>query len=273
MPLFDQIIPACPGNGLSARWPRLTSFLHVFRTKIVVILGLNCRVVNAKEFAIRVANAEGMTDVIHEPMSHPVGRAPLFRQRGDDIQFVTRINDMVRWDPGQSRVSLGERLLVLVLDVLSGTTPLYRVHERLIPTDLEILVGAGRRPEDFTDDSLRCALDKLVRAEPAKVFSTLAMAAFTTETISLRTGHWDSTSPSVFRDYAVPTDGVRPAYGHFNDHRPDLQQLLMTLLFNQEVVPLFGTVASGNTSNKTLNGEMIDRLVAALSPTPLQDLL
>lgn len=41
-----------------------------------------------------------MTDLIHEPMSHPVGAAPLFRQLADDIQFVTRINEMVRWDPG-----------------------------------------------------------------------------------------------------------------------------------------------------------------------------
>ena len=43
----------------------------------------------------------------------------------------------------------------------------------------------------------------------------------------------------------------------------------MTLFINQDGVPLFGTIASANTSDKTFNGEMIDRMVAAISPAQL----
>ena len=191
----------------------------------------------------------------------------------DEIGLVRLINAMVRWDTRQTAISPGQRILVLVLDVLAGKTPLYRVWERLTTTDLDILVGAGRRPDDFTDDSLGRALDKLARAEPAKVFSTIAASAYAAEGLTLGTGHWDSTSRSVFGDFADARGAsVRPAYGHSKDHRPDLKQLLMTLFVNREGVSLFGTVASGNRSDKTLNGDMIDRLTTALEPAQLQQL-
>jgi hypothetical protein len=51
-------------------------------------------------------------------------------------------------------VSPGERLWLLLRDVLTGNTPWCRVAERLTLTDREILMGAGRRPADFTDDRL-----------------------------------------------------------------------------------------------------------------------
>lgn len=211
---------------------------------------------------------------IQEPMTHPVGAGPLFRQMADDIHLVPLINQMVRWDDRQTHLSPGERILVLVLDVLSGKTPLYRVWERFATTDLEILVGAGRRPEDFTDDSLGRALDKLARAQPAKVFSTIALAAYAHDGITLGTGHWDSTSRSLWGDFPTAREAEpRPAYGHSKDRRPDLKQILMTLFVNREGVPLFGTVESGNQSDKTLNGAMIDRLTEALDPTQLAGLI
>lgn len=95
-----------------------------------------------------------MTALVNEPGSLPVGAAPLFRQLADDIQGVSLINARGRWDPRQSPVSPGERLWGLGRDVLSGQPPLYRGQERGPTTDLASVVGAGRRPEAFTDDRL-----------------------------------------------------------------------------------------------------------------------
>ncbi len=47
----------------------------------------------------------------------------------------------------------------------------------------------------------------------------------------------------------------------------------MTLLVNREGVPLFGSIASGNQSDKTLNTAMIDQLAQALAPDALQQLI
>ncbi|MCY0879563.1 MAG: DUF4277 domain-containing protein [Firmicutes bacterium] len=209
-----------------------------------------------------------------EPTSRAVGAAPLFRPLAEEIGVVSLVNTLVTWDPGQCRVSPGERILLLMLDILAGKTPLYRLAERLTLTDVAMLIGQGRHPDDFTDDSLGRALDKLARAGPAKVFSAWALAAYAHAGIALTTGPCDTTSRSVAGVFAdADAAPVYPAYGYSKDHRPDLKQLLMTLFVNHEGVPLFGTVESGPRSDKTLNTARIDRLVDALSPAQLRELI
>lgn len=208
-----------------------------------------------------------------EPTARPVGAAPVFRAMADTLDLVGLLNQLLAWDPTQCRVSPGERILLLILDLIAGRSPLYRVAERWRLTDVELLLGAGRRAEEFSDDGLGRALDKLARAQPAKVFSTLCLRAYAHERIPLDTGHWDSTSRSVAGVFAEAADAaVRPTYGHSKDLRPDLKQIVMTLFVNREGVPRFGTVESGNRSDKTLNAEMLERLEAALAPEALRQL-
>ena len=78
------------------------------------------------------------------PPGRVVGALPLFRQLAQDIGLVEAINQTVRWDARQCHLSPGERLLVLVLDILGGKSPLYRMVERWAVTDVPILAGAGR---------------------------------------------------------------------------------------------------------------------------------
>ena len=208
------------------------------------------------------------------PPGRVVGALPLFRQLAQDIGLVEAINQTVRWDARQCHLSPGERLLVLVLDIIGGKSPLYRMVERWAVTDVPILAGAGRVAADFSDDSLGRALDKLVRAQPARVFGTVAAQAYVREGIALTAGHWDSTSCSLTGVYNGSDEAdVHPAYGHSKDYRPDLKQLLLTLFVNAEGVPMFGTVESGNRSDKTLNGDMLDRLVEAMAPEQLAQLI
>ena len=89
-----------------------------------------------------------------------------------DIGLVDLVNRQVCWDDRQCRVSPGERILMMVLDVLIGRSPLYRVIERWMTLDVAVLLGAGRVAADFTDDSLGRALDKLGRAQPARRFNS-----------------------------------------------------------------------------------------------------
>ena len=102
----------------------------------------------------------------------------------------------------------------------------------------------------------------------------MAAQAYVREAITLDGSHWDRTSCSLMGDYpGTDTARVKPAHGHSKAHRPDLKQLLLTLFVNREGVPLFGTVESGQRSDKTLNGEMLDRLVKAMAPEQLAQLI
>ncbi len=209
-----------------------------------------------------------------QPPGRVVGAGPLFRQMADDIGLVEIVNRQVRWDARQCRVSPGERILVMVLDVLTGRSPLYRMVERWMTMDVAVMAGAGRVAADFTDDSLGRALDKLERAQPARVFSAVAAQAYVREGITLDSSHWDSTSCSLTGEYPGGEQAsVHPAHGHSKNHRPDLKQLLLTLFVNREGVPLLGSVESGQRSDKTLNGAMLDRLVEAMAPDQLAQLI
>ncbi len=118
-----------------------------------------------------------MTISLIEPTGRTVGAAPLFRQFADEIALVPLLNQMLRWDTRQTHVSPGERILLLILDVLAGKSPLYRMADRLVTTDVEVLTGAGRRPADFSDDSLGRALDKClspVFTKPQKLPQVIA---------------------------------------------------------------------------------------------------
>lgn len=49
-----------------------------------------------------------------EPKGRTVGAAPLFRQFADEIALVPLLNQMLRWDTRQTRVSPGERIVLLI---------------------------------------------------------------------------------------------------------------------------------------------------------------
>jgi len=131
-----------------------------------------------------------MTIPMHEPTSRPGAAAPRFRELADAIGVVSIVNTLVAWDPRQCRVSPGARILLRMLDILAGKTPLYRLAERLPLTDVEILVGQGCRPEDFTDDRRGRALNKRARAGSANVFSAWAWRRMRRRALRSRPGIW-----------------------------------------------------------------------------------
>ncbi len=91
-----------------------------------------------------------------------------------------------------------------------GRFPLYRVEDYLAETDVPPLLGQGRAAEDFSDDSLGRASDKLSEAGSKAVFTTMAAQAYTREHISLQSVHWDSSSLSMHGVYT--NENIPPRY-------------------------------------------------------------
>ncbi len=220
-----------------------------------------------------------------------VGAGPLVRQMADEIGLIALVNRMLTWDQIRTKVSPGERIFAMVLDILLGHSPLYRVEDRLASTDVPLLLGEGRIAEDFSDDSLGRALDKLYDAGPKAVFTALGAQAFAHEALTTRSVHWDSTSRTLYGAYpgtppkpaavsakedpnAVlqPPPAV-PRYGHSKDHRPDLKQLILSVLVTGDGVIYQGSVDAGNASDKALNRRAIADLAAAFSPEAMADLV
>ncbi len=68
-------------------------------------------------------------------------------------------------------VSDGRIVLALVLDALSGRSPLFRLPEVFAKLDTELLLGEGISPEKLNDDAVGRALDRIFEVGTGKVLS------------------------------------------------------------------------------------------------------
>ena len=64
-----------------------------------------------------------------------------------------------------------------------------------------------------------------------------------------------------------------PQRGYSQDHRPDLKQLILSVLVNGDGVLCLGSVDAGNASDKTLNRRALAELAEAFAPEALRDLV
>jgi hypothetical protein len=142
-----------------------------------------------------------------------VAAGPLLRALCEELGLRDTIDQVVPWDPQRCKLSPGERIQALVLNILTTRQPLYRVQEEFALTDTALLLGAGITAADLTDDALGRALDKLAAAGGATVFSAVAARALLHDRVWTRGGalfvHGDSTTRSVYGAYpdATPWGG------------------------------------------------------------------
>lgn len=194
---------------------------------------------------------------------------PLVRALCDQLELVRIIDDACDWDPLRSKLSPGERILALILSMFMRQRPLYRVHESFRRADVQLLLGRGVTIDDLHDDGFGQALDKLFDAGAAGVFGALCARTLILEDVQHDFVHWDSTSRSLFGDYQSDQPQPLITFGHSKDHRPDLKQIMLHVLANREGMPLWGGVEPGNSSDKKLNGEMIDQIRLLFAPESL----
>ena len=65
----------------------------------------------------------------------------------------------------------------MVLDTLSGRSPLYRLEQFLAGEDAELLLGEHVDAHDFNDTNLGRSLDAIFKAGPSKIVTELGIVA------------------------------------------------------------------------------------------------
>lgn len=159
----------------------------------------------------------------------------------------------------------GPVIQAMVLDTLSGRSPLYHVEEFLEGTDIELFVGEKLPASAFNDTNLGRSMDKIFDAGPSKILTELGIRATKEFQLDGSTTSYDTTSTSVWGDYAAcsrddPPQGPHVVHGHSKDHQPGLKQFMTELLCVERGVPIFGRTLNGNSSDKTSNNEMLTRI-------------
>jgi len=199
--------------------------------------------------------------------SYAHGFLPLAAAYCRRLGIVDTVDALV---PSKMNVSPGLMVQAMVLDTLSGRSPLYRLEEFLAEQDIELLVGHGVEAHDFNDTSVGRSLDAIFKVGASKILTEIGVNATKTFGLDARTVSYDTTSTSVWGDYRIcenseKSDTPDITYGHSKDKRPDLKQFMTELLCVERGVPIFAKTLDGNSSDKTSNNKMLSGISAIMA--------
>lgn len=183
------------------------------------------------------------------------------------LGLVEVVNDIVA---SQMDISPGIVVQAMVLDTLSGRSPLYRIKEFLAGQDVELLVGEDLPAKAFSDINVGRSLDAIFKGGPTKIITELGVRATGTFALDTTVPSYDTTSTSLWGDYRAceadsPPPGSVITRGHSKDHRPDLKQFMTELLCVDRGVPIFGRNLDGNSSDKTSNNVVLSRISSIMA--------
>jgi transposase len=189
-----------------------------------------------------------ITDVCH---------LPIVKHYANQIGLIDTVDAMVN---SQMHVSPGITVLAMVLDTLSGRSPMYRLQEFFEDKDAQLLLGHTVSDSDFADHNLARVLDSIYQTGTQNIFAQLAQNAVGAYKVDTRKVHFDTTSISVFGDYDWTDPPLNITYGHSKDKRPDLKQFLVEMLCVERNIPIIGANKDGNASDKTLNNVLLSNI-------------
>ena len=194
--------------------------------------------------------------------AYVVNHLPIIKAYADRIGLVPTINRLV---DSEMDIDPGTVFLGMVLDTLSGRSPLYRLDEFFESQDTELLLGKKVDTCRFSDHNVTRVMDKVHGVGTIKIFSALAANAVDAFGVDTRHVSFDTTSVSVYGDYDLYSDDdnhqpFEITYGHSKDHRPDLKQFMISLLCVDRTVPVFAKTQDGNGSDKTINNVILSNI-------------
>jgi transposase len=183
------------------------------------------------------------------------------------LGLVDLVNRLV---PSQMHIKPGLIVQAMVLDTLSGRTPLYRVEDFMAGQDVELILGEFVAATTFNDTNLARSMDAIFKAGPSKVITELGICASKVFALDATVPSYDTTSTSVWGDYRScerekPPPGPLITHGHSKDSQPQLKQFMTELLCVDRGVPIFGGTLDGNSSDKTSNNRILSRISALMA--------
>ena len=193
---------------------------------------------------------------------------PIIKEYARKIQLVETIDRLV---DTQMHISPGIIVLAMVLDTLSGRSPLYRLADFFEEKDTELLIGTAIQPEQFTDHTIGRALDKIHQTGTQRIFSQLSQNAIGNFQINTDGAHFDTTSITVYGNYEMEEAPLKITHGYSKDNRPDLKQFLVEMLCVDRDIPILGRTRDGNASDKTLNNELLGSISSYMAAHGLSD--
>ena len=167
------------------------------------------------------------------------------------IRLAERMNSRLK---SLRKVSPGHAVQALVINGLGcANRRLYLAAEYFKDKPVDILLDKSLESSDLTDDTLARTLDDIHKYGTSKLFMELVSDMILDLGLPPGIVHLDSTSISVEGEYANQAEDakVKMNRGYSKDHRPDLNQCVLSIVMGTEAnLPIFMETFSGNSSDK-----------------------
>jgi transposase len=175
-------------------------------------------------------------------------------------------------------VSPGHMVAAMILDTLSGRRPLYRLETSFENLDIELLLGIPIGAEKFNDDAAARTLDRIQRAGTGPIFSCAALTAASLFKLNTGSVSHDTTSRIMYGDYNLydHPDDDQPfeiTNGFSKQNRPDLKQLIHSMLCVDNGIPIYMKTESGNASDMKVNENILKWVVDSMRKFGETDML
>ncbi len=195
---------------------------------------------------------------------HHLGCHPIIRHYLERMNFRSIVRDCLGGGLHQG-LDHAEVLSALVHNILVSRGPMYRVKHWAQHIEPQALGLTPAQLDRLNDDRLVRSLDALVSERGRSLFFRLALRVMKNFRLQVPRAHFDTTTVTLFGQYASSQAEPRITHGHNKDHRPDLKQLLFGLNVTSDgAVPLLHHVFSGHRTDDSVHVRNIDELRALL---------
>jgi len=191
----------------------------------------------------------------------------------DELGIVETIDNAIKQDKNERKVSIGEAVKAMILNGLGfANRQLYLIPQFFENKPLDLLIKKGIKPNNLNDTVLGRALDSLYDYGVTPLFSQIATKAFENLDLVAKYHHLDSTAIHVDGKYNSNEEKkegvVHITKGYSKDHRPDLNQVMLEMICeNSHGIPLAMRALDGNSSDKVSFEKMVVDHIEALNST------
>ena len=156
----------------------------------------------------------------------------------DEIGIAEVINQKLGVD-NREKIAAGQVIKALILNGLGMVSrPLYLFSQFFEDKAIEKLLGTGINSEYLNDDKIGILMDDIYQLGLTNLFIEIGLLVIKKFKIDTKFAHLDSTSFHLHGEYnnieIAENDQKRPILitkGYSRDHRPDLKQCVLDLIF------------------------------------------
>jgi transposase len=212
------------------------------------------------------------TDQPFELSELTLGALPIIRQFMGRLRLEAILERWLAEPDVRALMGAARAIMVLIANLCVAREPLYGIGEWAALHEPAMLGLSAGQATLLSDDRVGRALDELFDCDRGSLLTELVLAAIREFQIDCSQLHNDSTSITLYGEYAQADGRERggrgtatAARGYSKDHRGDLKQLVSILTVTADgAVPLAYRLADGNTNDDETHIDTWNGLVKLL---------